>query len=144
MVLLDWNVVRSTVIHLYWLRLKEVSKFNLMVNRTRLSSRTIPARPDPKNRSRYCDPDSFLVSAPNELKIYILEAQALRCAFFFNLQKWKKVPWNIFEDFPKIFLVRNVQKLLKVMYPGYQLHTLLCILVKRVHIQYFMVSYLVQ
>ena len=74
-----------------------------------------PARHGPTaNRSRFCEANNFFISTPSELRLCISLQQAL-IRRFFNFQKLQKQKSSIFVSrFPKNFLSRNFQKLLKI------------------------------
>ena len=77
-----------------------------MVNGTRLRSQPGTARPGQArpaqtgNRSRFCEANNFLISAPIELDIaYIYTNYYI--ARFFKFQKCNKYSTNTFKRFPK-------------------------------------------
>ena len=93
---------------------------------TAIDIRSGPPRHGPallKNRSHFCKANIFLYVFTEWAEISHIGRKRAKLHFF--LQKRKKNSSIVFTRFPKNFLGRSFEKkLLRFVYPGYQLHTL--------------------
>ena len=83
------------------------------------------ARPvQPKNGSRFCETNNFFfISALNEMKFCTLVNQALDCTFFQDTKMQKSFFEYFFTHSQKFLGLKFPKKMVRIMYPGYQIHT---------------------
>ena len=104
-------------------KVKEVS-FECIPYSIQLATRPGPVRHGPTaNPTRFWESNNFFTSGSDELKLCTLADQVVHFTFFSNSKNAKKNS-NICTRVPKNFQGWNFLKLLWIMYPGYQIHTL--------------------
>ena len=110
------------------LRLNEVKdvSFECILYWIKVATRHGTTRHGPTGiRSRFCEANTFFVSAPNELKLYVLVDQALNYTFFFQVEKLREnLIHLLLHAFPKTFWVEISENCLESCILDTSLHAI--------------------